>query len=227
MDHRHVLITGVSAGLGRALVGPLVRRGLIVTGCGRSADALAELCRRHPGKHRFDAVDVARWSEVEAWAEAVLASSGAPDLLVNNAGVINRCAPLWQLAAEEVARVVEINLLGTANTIRAFLPAMIEAGRGVVVNMSSGWGRSAAPEVAPYCASKFGVEGLTRALAQELPPGLAAVTVNPGVIDTAMLRSCWSDAAAACASPERWAETAVPFLLGLSSRDNGAALTAP
>src|SRR4029079_14412946 len=98
---------------------------------------------------------------------------------------------------------------------------------GVIVNISSGWGRSTAAEVAPYCASKWAVEGLTRALAQELPRGMAAVPLNPGIIDTDMLRTCFGGSAGNYPSPERWAEQAVPFLLGLGAKDNGQALTVP
>jgi NAD(P)-dependent dehydrogenase (short-subunit alcohol dehydrogenase family) len=91
--------------------------------------------------------------------------------------------------------------------------------------MSSGWGRSTAPEVAPYCASKWAIEGLTQALSQELPPGLAAVALNPGVIDTDMLRSCWGESAGSSPSPEAWARKAAPFLLSLTTEHNGQALT--
>jgi NAD(P)-dependent dehydrogenase (short-subunit alcohol dehydrogenase family) len=96
-----------------------------------------------------------------------------------------------------------------------------------VVNFSSGWGRSTAPEVAPYCATKWGVEGLTRALAQELPAGLAAVALNPGIIDTDMLRRTFGSSASAYPDPAIWAVKAVPFLEKLGPRDNGQALTAP
>jgi NAD(P)-dependent dehydrogenase (short-subunit alcohol dehydrogenase family) len=81
--------------------------------------------------------------------------------------------------------------------------------------------------VAPYCASKWAIEGLTRALAQELPRGLAAVPLNPGIIDTEMLRSCFGGDAAGYPSPPKWAEKAVPFLLELGPRHNGQALTVP
>jgi NAD(P)-dependent dehydrogenase (short-subunit alcohol dehydrogenase family) len=114
-----------------------------------------------------------------------------------------------------------------ANVVRAFVPAMAARGLGVVVNFSSYWGRSTAREVAPYCATKWAIEGLTRALAQELPPGMAAVPFNPGIIDTAMLRSCFGDKAAHYPDARQWAETAVPFLLQLGPKDNGKPLTAP
>jgi len=97
----------------------------------------------------------------------------------------------------------------------------------VVVNFSSGWGRATAAEVAPYCATKWAIEGLTQAFAQELPPGMAAVPLNPGIIDTDMLRSCFGEDAGSYLSPEEWAEKAVPFLLKLGAKDNGKALTVP
>ena len=121
--------------------------------------------------------------------------------------------------------MLAVNIVGTANMIRAFVSAMISRGNGIIVNISSGWSRSAAPEVAPYCASKWAVEGLTQALSQELPPGLAAVAVNPGIIDTEMLRSTWGDSAASFPSPKQWAIKAVPFLLALTTEDNGRALS--
>jgi len=63
------------------------------------------------------------------------------------------------------------------------VPAMVRRGQGVIVNFSSGWGRSTDAGVAPYCATKWAIEGLTQALAQELPPGMAAVPLNPGIIN--------------------------------------------
>jgi NAD(P)-dependent dehydrogenase (short-subunit alcohol dehydrogenase family) len=220
-----ILITGATRGLGRALVGPLVGLGHTVVGCGRSATEIGALGAAFAPPHRFDAVDVADWPGVEAWACRVLAGLPPPDLLVNNAGVINRTAPLWEIGDDELRAVLAVNIGGVANLIRAFLPSMLARGSGVVVNMSSGWGRSTAPEVAPYCASKWAVEGLTRALAQELPPGLAAVALNPGIIDTAMLRSCWADSAGDFPPPDEWAERAVPLLLSLGPEHNGKAMT--
>src|SRR5204862_8292122 len=115
------------------------------------------------------------------------------------------------------------NVQGPFHVIRAFTPAMIRAGRCVIVNFSSGWGRSTSPEVAPYCATKFAIEGLTAAFAQELPRGMAAVALNPGIIDTEMLRSCFGAGAGSYPHPESWARTAVPFLIKLGPKDNGCA----
>ena len=95
---------------------------------------------------------------------------------------------------------------------------MEKAGHGVIANFSSYWGQSTAPEVGPYCATKWGVEGLTRSLSQELPSGLAAVAFNPGVINTDMLRSCFGEVASGHESPEEWAKHAVDKLASLICR---------
>lgn len=81
--------------------------------------------------------------------------------------------------------------------------------------------------MATYCASKWGIEGLTAALAQELPAGLAAVALNPGIIDTRMLRSCFGADAGSYPTPNEWAKAAVPYLASLGTRHNGKALTVP
>jgi NAD(P)-dependent dehydrogenase (short-subunit alcohol dehydrogenase family) len=209
------------------MVDQFIRRGCTVAGCGRSAAEIDALSRAHPAPHLFRVADVADESAVRAWAEETLARLGAPDLLLNNAAVINRNAPLWEVPALEFDRLIDVNIKGTANVLRAFVPAMIARGRGVIVNFSSGWGRSTSPEVAPYCASKWAVEGLTQALAEELPEGVAAVPLNPGIIDTDMLRSCFGKEARSYPGPDRWAEKAVPFLLALGPEHNGQPLTAP
>jgi NAD(P)-dependent dehydrogenase (short-subunit alcohol dehydrogenase family) len=222
-----VVLTGATRGLGRAMTEKFIALGHTVCGCGRSADGVARMRGRYGPPHDFAAVDVTDAGRVRAWADAVLAAHGPPDLLLNNAAVINRNAPLWEVPADEFDRLIDVNVKGVANVLRAFLPDMVARKAGVVVNFSSGWGRSTSPDVAPYCASKYAVEGLTLALAQELPEGMAAVPLNPGVIDTEMLRSTFGGSAGDYPSPEAWAERAVPFLLKLGPRDNGQSLSVP
>jgi len=219
-----ILITGVTRGLGRALAEWYIDHGHTVIGCGRSAEVL-NLRFTHPAPHDFTALDVVEESKVALWAEKVLAVHGAPDLLINNAALMNTPAPLWKIPAREFNQLIDVNIKGVANVIRHFVPAMVARGTGVIVNLSSGWGRSTSPEVAPYCASKYAMEGLTKALAQELPAGMAAVPLNPGVIDTDMLRLCWPDGAAAHPKATAWARQAAPFILGLGPKDNGQSLS--
>lgn len=222
---RVVAMTGVSRGLGRALVGEFIRRGHTVLGCARDPAKTNELGRFHPAPHDFAAVDVADDAAVKNWANRLLASHGPPDLLINNAALINRNAPLWEVPAADFDAVVDVNIKGVANVIRHFVPAMVARRRGVIVNLSSGWGRSTDAEVAPYCATKWAIEGLTQALAQELPSGMAAVPLNPGIIDTDMLRSSFGGAAGSYPSPQDWAARAAPFLLALGAKHNGRPLT--
>jgi NAD(P)-dependent dehydrogenase (short-subunit alcohol dehydrogenase family) len=209
------------------MVEEFIRLRHTVVGCGRSKTDIAKLTRQFSQPHDFSVVDVASDEEVRAWAARMVASHGSPDLLLNNAGVINKNAPLWKISAYEFSRVIDVNLKGAANVIRHFAPGMLKRKRGVIVNFSSGWGRSTEAEVTPYCASKWAIEGLTQALAQELPAGMAAVALNPGIINTDMLQSCFGGSASSYASAAEWAKTAVPFLLGLGPRDNGKALSAP
>jgi NAD(P)-dependent dehydrogenase (short-subunit alcohol dehydrogenase family) len=222
-----IVLTGVTRGLGLALAEGFIERGHTVLGCGRSADAIAALRQRFGAPHEFAVVDVAHADAVQAWAGELIGRHPALDLLMNNAARINPNAPLWQVPAAEFDAVIDVSIKGVANVIRAFVPAMIARGTGVIVNLSSGWGRSVDAEVAPYCASKWAIEGLTQALAQELPDGLAAIPLNPGIIDTDMLRSCFGSQAAHYPSPQEWATRAVPFLLQLGPADNGKSLTVP
>src|SRR6266478_3648029 len=142
-----------------------IELGHTVLGCGRSRDVIDQLRARYRcPPHDFAAVDVSQEYQVEPWAARLLSSHGAPDLLINNAGII--------------------------------------------INISSGWGRSVSSDVAPYCASKWAIEGLTQALAEELPRGMAAIPLDPGVIDTDMLRSCFGGRASRFPAPKDWAEKA-------------------
>lgn len=228
MPHtKKIVITGVSRGLGRAMVAQFAALGHAVSGCARSSQAVLELSQRFPPPHDFQTVDVSDDHQVGRWAKHVLDQGGAPDLLVNNAALVNETALLWKVAPEEFGQLIDVNIKGAFHVIRHFVPAMIDRGSGVIVNFSSGWGRTAEREVAPYCASKWAIEGLTRALAQELPPGLVAVPLNPGVINTDMLATCFGEEAARYPSPEEWAAKAVPFLVALGPQDNGCPLSVP
>jgi NAD(P)-dependent dehydrogenase (short-subunit alcohol dehydrogenase family) len=220
-----IVISGATRGLGLALVESFAAGGHTVIGCGRSAVAIGALSEQLGDPHLFQVVDVASDVSVKNFAAHVIESYGAPDLLINNAALMNGPKPLWEIPAAEFDTLMAVNISGTANLIRRFVPAMIARGKGVIVNYSSGWGRGSDANVAPYCASKWAIEGLTQAFAQELPTGMAAVALNPGIINTDMLRICWPDGASSFPDSAEWVRKAAPFILKLAARDNGKALT--
>ena len=222
-----IVITGATKGLGRALTEEYIQLGHNIIGCGRSIDSIKSMSNSYKKNADFQVVDISNHNQVHTWAEDVLNKFGCPDFLLNNAGIINRNAPLWDVPEKEFSDVIDTNIKGIYNTVKEFVPEMIKVGKGTVVNFSSGWGRSTSPEVAPYCSSKWAIEGLSKSLAQEIPKGMVSVALNPGVIDTDMLRSCWNENARMYEKPENWAKRAAPFILNINPNDNGASLTAP
>jgi NAD(P)-dependent dehydrogenase (short-subunit alcohol dehydrogenase family) len=222
-----IVITGVSRGLGQAMTEGFIELGHTVLGCARSEAAVEKFKQQFGSPHDFTALDVANEEQVKTWAMRLLSDYGSPDLLINNAAMINELAPLWEIPSEDFSRLIDVNIKGVANVIRHFVPAMIEKGSGIIVNLSSGWGRSTSPQVSSYCASKWAIEGMTRSLAQELPNGMAAIPLSPGIIHTDMLEICYGEDAANYTSIKDWVEKAVPFLLQLSPSDNGMPLTVP
>ncbi|TXG53649.1 hypothetical protein EZV62_018905 [Acer yangbiense] len=220
---RTVLITGVSKGLGRALAVELAKRGHTVIGCARTQEKLLSLQSEFPNSdnHLFLNVDVKSNSSVEELARVVVEKKGVPDII----GTINKNNKIWEVPPEEFENVIDTNVKGVTNMLRHFIPLMIPSKQGIIVNMSSGWGRSGAALVAPYCASKWAIEGLSRSVAKELPDGMAIVALNPGVINTEMLASCFGSSAALYQAPDAWALKAATMILNLTGADNGASLT--
>lgn len=222
---RLIVITGISRGLGRAMTEEFINLGHTVIGCARSKSAVENLTNKYGNSHQFSCVNVADEDSVQEWVRYTLTNYSPPDLLINNAAIINQPAPVWKIDSEEFSQLIDINIKGVANVIRHFVPAMISRGSGIIVNISSGWGRSTSPQVGPYCASKWAIEGLTRALSQELPSGIAAIPLNPGIIHTDMLDICFGEDAKSFTPIESWTKKAIPFLLNLKVQDNGIPLT--
>ncbi|MBX9654606.1 SDR family oxidoreductase [bacterium] len=223
-ESKIIVLTGCTRGLGKALLDQFAAQGHTVIGCGRSLDGIQRLQSEFGKPHNFSVVDVADGKSVESWANRVLSAFGAPDLLINNAAVMNVPRPLWQIPTEEFDQLIDVNIKGTYHTIRSFVPSMVARKSGAIVNFSSGWGRSVDAQVAPYCATKWGIEGLTLALAEELPSGMTAVPLNPGVIDTEMLRKCWGENAASAYKPDAWGKVAAKLILSLGPEQNGEQL---
>ena len=222
-----IVITGATKGLGKALADEYIQLGHNVIGCGRDAESIKSLSKNYEGEADFQVVDISRYDQVQKWSATILEKYKSPDFLINNAGIINKNAFIWDVPEEEFSSVININIKGTYHTIKGFVPSMIKSKVGIVVNFSSGWGRSTSPEVGPYCSSKWAIEGLSKSLAQELPEGMACVALNPGGIDTDMLRSCWDDNASLYEKPDSWASRVAPYILNINSKDSGSSLNAP
>lgn len=224
---RCVLITGISRGLGRELCHEFARLGHVVVGCARTSESVAAMRTELGAAHRVDQIDVTDDAAVTGWAREVVAAGLTPDLVLNNAAVVNDCKQAWRFAHDEIERLLQVNVHGIFNVLRAFIPDMIRRKRGIIVNFSSGWGREAAAKVAPYCATKWAVEGMTKALSYELPPTMAAVSLHPGIIQTDTLHASFGESAKLYPKPDAWARVAVPFLLRITPADNGRQLSVP
>ncbi|WP_329375306.1 SDR family oxidoreductase [Streptomyces sp. NBC_01483] len=225
-----VIISGVSRGLGAALARRFAALGHPVAGCGRDREALDRLRADLGEGHLITVTNVTDADAVEQWAEQTVRQLGAPALVVANAGYISPQTPVWETSPADFRTTLDVNVVGVYTLARAFLPRM--ATDGTFVAVSSGWGRNPRGRLAAYTASKFAVEGFTRAIAQEaedLLPGVTAVTVDPGGgVDTAMLATCLPDEHTEYPGPEAWAQVAADYLLHQVPKEpNGASLTVP
>jgi NAD(P)-dependent dehydrogenase (short-subunit alcohol dehydrogenase family) len=190
------VVTGASRGIGRAIALRLADAGAEVALWGRDRPALEATAREIAaagGKGVPFECDVIDAAAVERAAMQVRASMAPIKVVVNNAGAVIR-KPTAEVTDLEWRHVIGVNLDGTFHVCRALVPDLTLAG-GRIINISSIAGREGTALLAPYCAAKHGVIGLTRALAEELRA--AKVSVNaicPGSVDTAMLREGMPDA---------------------------------
>jgi NAD(P)-dependent dehydrogenase (short-subunit alcohol dehydrogenase family) len=184
------IVTGASRGIGRAIAIAFGRAGAKVGMIARTEAALAVVAsdlRAAGGTCEFAAADVGDPAEVARAAVALRSALGPADVVVNDAGAVLRRAAL-DTTDDEWRRVLATNLDGTFYVTRAFAPDLVARG-GRVINIASRAGREGTAMLAAYCASKHGVVGLTRALAEELRGAKVCVNaICPGSVDTEMLR---------------------------------------
>lgn len=193
---RVALVTGAASGIGRAVARAFAAEGAAVHVTDVQADALAAVIEsfRADGLTALPSVaDISVPEAVERWVAQVLDASGRIDCLANIAGVISS-DPVEEVSLAEWDRILGINLRGTFLCARAVVPAMKRQRSGSIINVSSRAGAMGFAGMTAYCASKFGVEGFSRALARELGPhGIAVNTITPGTpIHTAMSETTYS-----------------------------------
>lgn len=183
------LITGASAGIGEACARRFAAEGHDLAVWARRADRLeelaAELERAHGTVVRRDTVDVRDRAGVRAAADALVAEAGAPDVLINNAGLAAGLDLLHEGDPDDWDRMIDTNLKGLLNVSRAILPAMVARGSGHVINVGSTAGHQVYPKGNVYNATKFGVRALTKGMNVDLAgTGVKASSVDPGYVET-------------------------------------------
>jgi NAD(P)-dependent dehydrogenase (short-subunit alcohol dehydrogenase family) len=193
---QHAIVTGGASGIGRATCLRLARLGAAVTLVDISPQLLAEVAREI--KEVADAPeplpltkDIRNETDMEDMARVSLEKFGSIDILVHSAGILRGPGSGPKMMADvdlgEWDRVIDTNLKGTFLCNRAVLPAMVKQRRGQIINLSSTSGLQGRPLDSVYCASKFGVIGLSHALAEEVRPyGIRVQVVAPDAVDTLM-----------------------------------------
>src|SRR3954454_21181150 len=182
------VVSGAGRGIGAAIARKLAALGARTVLCGRSLAPLEEMARQISatgGEARAIQADVTEIGSVETLASQVEEEFGRVDVLINNAGVGGFGGPLHELPPDQWEYVLNTNLRGVYYCIRSFAPMMIRASSGSIINISSLAGKNALPNGAAYAASKWGLNGLSYSIAEELRPhNIRVSVVCPGSVDT-------------------------------------------
>ncbi len=188
LDGQVAVVTGAGRGIGRAVSLRLAEMGATVFLVARDAvqiEAVRGEIEARSGQARSAACDLRSPEAIASLGDALRRDHGRCDILVNNAGVGNQGSPLHEMPVEAWDLLMETNLRAPFLMIRAFAPLMIEAKRGHIVNISSLAGKNPLPNGAAYSASKWGLNGLTYSVAEELRPhGVRVSVVAPGSVNT-------------------------------------------
>lgn len=184
-----VLITGAAGEIGKSAVQRFLNEGAKVMMADWNIEALSELSQSLSGEHDMIQVDVASEDGNQKMLSATLARFGGIDIFVANAGIEGKIAPIEECSFDDFQRVMAINVSGVWLGLKAVLPEM-KANGGSIIITSSGAGVQGSPNMMPYNSSKHAAIGLMRCAAKEFAPfNIRVNTVNPGPIDTRMMRS--------------------------------------
>jgi NAD(P)-dependent dehydrogenase (short-subunit alcohol dehydrogenase family) len=200
---RIAIVTGASRGIGRAIAIRLARQGAVVVAAARGMQAQGdpativpteEVIEASGGKAMAVSADVRDEAQVAAMTQCVLDTYGRIDILVNNAGIMVGDVAFMDAAPSMWGEIIDTNLSGTYLCCRAVIPSMVDQGRGVIVNMTSGAAVRTGFLNVPYGVSKAGVDRLTLGLSAELKPlGVACVSLSPPISATETVRRIYSD----------------------------------
>lgn len=189
MTGKTVMITGASRGIGAEAARVFAEAGANVALLARSQDAIAELSGDLGAKAIAIPCNVARFGEMSSAVETTVAAFGSLDVLINNAGVIDPIAHIAEADPDDWGQLIDINVKGVFNGIRAALSVMKAAGGGSVLTVSSGAAHNAVEAWSSYCASKAAVNMLNRCLhLEEAHGGIRAIGLSPGTVATQMQR---------------------------------------
>jgi 3-oxoacyl-[acyl-carrier protein] reductase len=182
------VVTGAGGGIGAAVARQLAELGAMVALCGRTRaplEATAKAIAQTKGRSKVVPCDVSDLHSVEAAARAVEQKIGRVEIVVNNAGIGGFGGPLHELAPESWDQILNTNLRGVYYVIRAFAPMMIRGRSGHIINISSIAGKNALPNGAAYAASKWGLNGLSYSVAEELRGhNIRVAVICPGSTNT-------------------------------------------
>jgi 3-oxoacyl-[acyl-carrier protein] reductase len=190
LNSQVALVTGAGRGIGAAIARRLAALGGTIVLCGRTRSHLqstADAVSKAGGKSDIIECDLTDLRAVEQLASRVQDGHRRLDILVNNAGIGGFGGPLHQLPPDQWDKILNTNLRGVYYAIRAFAPMMIQAKSGHIINISSLAGKNALPNGAAYAASKWGLNGLTYSVAEELRThNIRVSVVCPGSVDTSL-----------------------------------------
>jgi 3-oxoacyl-[acyl-carrier protein] reductase len=189
LENKTIIVTGSGRGIGRYIAKRLGREGAIIIVTARTAEDIEKTCNEinnEGGNAIFITGDVTREDDVRKVVNNTIKKFGKVDVLVNNAGAGLR-KYLWETKAEEFEEIMDVNVKGVFFYMKHVIPEMERHG-GLIINISSGAGKTGIPTLSVYCASKFAVIGLTEAAAREVDRNVKIVALCPASVDTGMFK---------------------------------------
>ncbi|NNC98219.1 MAG: SDR family oxidoreductase, partial [Gammaproteobacteria bacterium] len=198
-QNKIIVITGAASGMGAAYADEFAKLGARLALCDVNQEDLRSVSQRvadviGPDNVYSEVVDVSDRHEVFSFADKVRSNLGNAHVIINNAGIAESSAPIYEMSIEQIEKVTRVNYFGVVYGTKAFLPQLVENNEGAVVNISSIFGLVAPPNTADYSATKFAVRGFTEALSVEFMQSPITIhCVHPGGIATNIAKNTDSE----------------------------------